>query len=191
MFPRISVTSWFWQSAAGMGDDKSLDTVPSYPITISAGEVREFSKLSIDIDKLKLQGDGIAVVPISIESGVTGVVLIGNGKYSNAPEDGTNLKGGSEQRCCDSIRRMRIRLLRLSNGKTEADKGAAELAEHIVAATFRHCYHRGMDALVPAEKAIAATLYSQEIGDVLISITDKDSVVYNFTNQAKLYKKKK
>ena len=167
-----------------------MDSEPSYPITISASEVREFPKLSIDFDKLKLQGDGITVVPISIESGVTGVVLIGNGKYSYAPEDGTNFEGRFRAALLRFNPKDADSIIKLSNGKTEADKGAAELAQHIVAATFRHCYHRGMDALVPAEKAIAATLYSQEIGDVLISITDKDSVVYNFTNQAKLYEKK-
>jgi hypothetical protein len=40
------------------------------------------------------------------------------------------------------------------------------------------------------ERAFAVSLFSSELGDVLISIADTSSTVHNFTDHVSLYEKK-
>src|SRR4051794_2665688 len=82
-------------------------------------------------------------------------------------------------------------ILKLTEGKPINDKGAAEMGRHLLASTFRHCYHRGQDALVPPKDAIAVDLYSREHGNLLISADKKVAVIYNFTERAEMYAKKR
>jgi hypothetical protein len=74
-------------------------------------------------------------------------------------------------------------------GKAVADKGAVALAKAILGAVWSHCWYGDPDALIPTEGAIAADVFSQELGDVLFSGDDKTSVVYNFTEREQLYEK--
>jgi hypothetical protein len=170
--------------------DDVLKSMPSFPISISAKEVHEFPKLSIDFADVKLEGEGITVVPVSIESGVTGIVLIGSGTYSYSPEPGKNFDGHFRSAMLRFNPEDADAILKLSTGKSTPDKGAAEMARHLLASTFRHCYHRGNDALVPPKGAIAVDLYSKERGNILISADAAVRVVYNFTERAEMYAKK-
>jgi hypothetical protein len=54
---------------------------------------------------------------------------------------------------------------------------------------FRHCWHRGMDALIPDAGSLAANVYSTSQGDLLISTGPKSAVVHSFTDKATLYAK--
>jgi hypothetical protein len=172
------------------GREDALISEPSYPITVSAKEVREVVNLSIDFANLKLSGEAITVVPISIESGVTGLVLIGNGTYEYKPEGGKNFTGGFRAAMLRFNPSDADAILKLSNAQPTVDRGAAEMAKHLLASTFRHCYHRGNDALVPPAGAIAADLYSNELGEILISSNGMTTIVYNFTTRAMLHEKK-
>ena len=44
--------------------EEPLKSMPSFPISINAKEVREFPKLAIDFANVKLRGEAITVVPI-------------------------------------------------------------------------------------------------------------------------------
>jgi hypothetical protein len=170
--------------------EDSLDKTPSYPITMSASEAREFPSLAIDFGNLKLQGDSITVVPISSEQGVTGAVLIGDGTYSYTPEAGKSFDGQFHSALLRFNPKDADAIIKLDAGKKTVDKGASELAQLVVAGDFRHCYHRGKDALIPPEHAIAADFYSHELGEMLISLTESTSVVHNFTDGTTPYEKK-
>ncbi|HEY4232225.1 MAG TPA: hypothetical protein VGM76_02255 [Lacipirellulaceae bacterium] len=177
-------------AAAAKADDTPTSTIPSYPITLSASEVREFPAIAIDFGNLKVAGDSFTVVPISTELGVTGAVLIGNGTYTYAPEAGKTFAGRFHTAMLRFNTKDADSILKLDSGKKVVDKGASELAQLVVAGAFGHCYHRGKDALIPPEHAIAADLYSQELGNILISADDKIALVHNFTTRATLYEKK-
>ena len=163
------------------------DPMKPYPITIKADSVREFATLAVNFGKLKLNSKAITVVPISTDAGVTGAVLIGNGTYDYAPADGKEFSGHFRAAMLRFNPRDADAIIKLSEGKSVTDKGAAELAKAVLGLTFRHCYHAGQDALIPAEHAIAADVISQEVGDVLMSSDDKTDVVYDFTGKKKLY----
>jgi len=171
-------------------DDTPLDSIPSYPITISASESREFPALAVDFGNLKLQGDSLTVVPISTELGVTGAVLVGDGTYSYTPEAGKTFAGQFHSAMLRFNPKDADSIIKLDAGKKIVDRGASELARLMVAGTFRHCYHRDKNALIPPEHAIAVDLYSKELGDILISADDKIAIVHNFTTGATLYEKK-
>ena len=185
----LLVTVFALICAVGRADDTPAKLQP-YPIKIDVSDMREFSKLEIDFAKLKLQGESIVVVPISIETAATGAVLIGNGTFSYTPEGGKNFAGRFRTALLRFNPKDADSIIKLSTGKSTLDKGAGALSELLIADTFRHCYHSGKDALIPPEHAIAADLFSQELGDVLISIADTTAAVYNFTDRSMLYEKK-
>lgn len=165
------------------------DPGQSYPITVSATKVRMFDTLSVQFANLKLEGQEIFAVPITTEVGVTGAVLVGRGKYNYTPEAGKSFAGDFHAVMLRFNPKDADAVIKLSSGKAVADRGAAELAKAILAKSFRHCYHAGEEALIPSETALAADLFSRQLGEVLFSGDDKIAVVHNFTTGKTLYNK--
>jgi hypothetical protein len=178
-------------SSVALSDEPSATAMQSYPIKIVASQAKEFAKLDINFANLKLQGEGIVVVPISIEPGITGAVLLGNGTYSYSPEPGTDFDGHFRAALLRFNPKDADAILKLDTAKSITDKGAGELSRVVALAAMRHCYQSSGDALIPPEHAFAATVYSQELGDLLISINDTSPVVYSFSDRKELFKKKK
>src|SRR5579862_9754716 len=92
--------SWIFSAsliAAMAVETSGQDTKPirptSYPIALKADEVREFVPLNIDYAGLRILSAGLAGIPIMIEPGVTGMVLIGNGSFRFAPDAGEPIEG--------------------------------------------------------------------------------------------------
>ena len=168
------------------GPNQELD---SYPIKLDTSHTREFSSLKIDFANVTLKGDSMIVVPILIQPGVTGAVLIGNGTYSFAPEAGKSFEGKFRAAMLRFNPNDQDAIIKLESGKLITDKGAGELARRIVEGTFRHCYHSGMEALIPPASAFAANLYAQE-GDLLISVDGKNAVDFNFSDRSQVYNTK-
>jgi hypothetical protein len=177
-------------SASTAKSEDSMEKMPSYPINVKASDAREFQSFAIEFANLKLRGDSITVVPISTEQGITGAVLIGDGDYSYAPEAEKKFDGRFHTALLRFNPKDAESIIKFSAGKKTDDKGASELAQVLIAGAFRHCYHRGKDALIPPEGALAADLYSRELGDVLISVAEPTIVVHNFTDGTTMYEKK-
>src|SRR6516225_1671066 len=115
-------------------DDQRPDLSRSYPIKVGGSMAKSFSKLDIDFAKLKLHGEAITAVPILIEPGVTGIVLLGNGTYGYAPEPGKNFDGHFRAAMLRFNPKDAGAILKLSAGESITDKGAGELALSIVVA---------------------------------------------------------
>jgi hypothetical protein len=186
----LLATAIIMVSAYARSEDAPNSSMPSYPITASASEAREFSPLAVDFGNLKLNGTALTVLPISTEVGITGAALIGDGTYSYEPEPGKSFSGRFHSGILRFNPKDADAIIKFDDGKKTTDKGANELAQLLIAAGFRYCYHRGKDALIPPEHAIAAQLFSQDIGNVLISADEKTIVVFSITNHAMLYEKK-
>jgi hypothetical protein len=177
-------------AAVALSAEPSADAMKSYPIKIVASQAKEFAKLDINFANLRLQGETITAIPIAIEPGITGLVLLGNGTYAYSPESGKDFDGHFRAAMLRFNPKDADSILKLDGGKSITDKSAGELAHAILLAAMRHCYHSSGDALVPPEHAIAATLYSKELGDVLISIDGTTSIVYSFTDGQELFERK-
>jgi hypothetical protein len=168
-------------AAAATNPDKS------YAIELKPDSVCEFATLSVDFGKLKLKGKAITVVPIWTAVGVTGAVLLGQGEYSYVPTVGKTFTGHFRAAMLRFNPKDADAIIKLANGKALADKGAVELARAVVNTVFRHCYHAGQEALIPPEQAIAADVYSQELGEVLMSGDESMGIVFDFASRKQLY----
>jgi hypothetical protein len=164
----------------------AADPNKSYPIELKPDSVSEFAKLAVQFGNLQLNGEAITVVPISTEVGVTGAILLGNGTYLYKPAGGIEFRGHFRA----AMLRFNPKVAHAISGKAIADKGAIELSKAVLGAVFRHCYHAGQEALIPPEGAIAANVFSQELGDVLFSSSADTDVAYSFSDRKMLYEKK-
>ena len=162
----------------------------SYPITLDAEDVHEFAKLSIQSNGLTLTGTDILVVPIRCEPGVTGAMLIGKGEYKFSPDDGDELKGVFRAAMLRFNPADQPRLLPLDGTKPTTDHAALAMSKHLLDNVFRHCWHSGMNAVIPDAGSFVANVYSKTHGDLLISTSPKASVAHSFTENRSLYTKK-
>ena len=170
--------------------DKPIGEMPSYPIKISPEEVREYSKLTINYQNLRLKSGSTSLLPISCERGITGVLLIGDGTYRFAPQGGKVIEGRFKAAMLRFNPKDQAAIVSLDKGKKVTDRGTYEMSRHLLNDVFRHCWHQGMNALIPGERSIAAVLYSKEHGDLLISADEREAVAYSFTDRKMLYEKK-
>jgi hypothetical protein len=176
--------------AAASSPSESPQQARSYPIKVDPSEVYEFPRLAIKSQGFELETGPATVVPIACEPGVTGFVVLGSGTFKYAPPGGQPFEGQFRAAMLRFNPKDQPALLPLTNGKTVTDGGAAELSQHVLRGVFRHCWHRGMEALIPPEGSIAAVLYSREHGDVLVSDDGRTAVVHSFTERKTLYERK-
>lgn len=165
------------------------DPNASYPISTNANGVREFATLKIEFGKLKMSGQNITVVPISTKVGLTGAVLLGNGKYTYAADSGKIFRGEFHAAMLRFNPKDAEAIIKLNDGKSAGDRGAVALSKAVLTSSFSHCYFSNGDALIPPPRTIAADVYSRELGDVLFSGDDSMAVVYNFSSRKQLFEK--
>jgi len=159
----------------------------SYPITLSADDVYELSDLNVQLNGLRLTSDRVTAVPIRTEVGITGVMLLGNGEFQYAPEDADEISGHFRGAMLRFNPDDQPRLISFNKTTAETDQAAYEMSRHLLNNVFRHCWHSGMDALIPDSGTLAANVYSREHGALLISTSETSTAVYNFTERKQLY----
>jgi hypothetical protein len=166
------------------------EKMKSYPVKLSADDIREFPKLAVDFGKLQLRTDAVNIIPLSSKVGITGLVVIGNGKFHYAPEEGKEFDGNFRSILLRFNPKDLDTIVKLDEGKKVTDKGLYETARSFVNSTMRHSWQSNGDALIPPTGTMSADLYTQEFGDVLISFGENNAVVYNFSDRKELYEKK-
>jgi hypothetical protein len=166
------------------------ETPKSYPITFQADDVHTIANLSIELNDLKLTGSNMIVIPIRCQPGITGAMLIGKGDYEFAPADGDAIKGVFRAAMLRLNPVDQPKLLPINDGEATTDYAVHEMGRHMLDNVFRHCWHSGMDALIPDAGSLVANVYSTTQGDLPISTGPTSSVVHSFTDKATLYTKK-
>jgi len=166
------------------------DTPKSYPITLEANDVHEIAELSIESNGLTLTAKDVLVVPIRCEPGVTGAMLIGNGEFRFSPAYDDEIKGIFRAAMLRFNPADQPKLLPLDKSNATTDHAAHEMSQHLLNNVFRHCWHSGMNALLPDAGSFVANIYSKTHGDLLISTGPKSTVVHSFTADETLYPKK-
>jgi hypothetical protein len=169
------------------GQDAKPARPISYPITLNADEVREFAPLKIDYAGLQLSSAGISGIPITVEPGVTGVMLIGNGTFRFAPDDGELIEGNFRAAMLRFNPKDQHAILSMDKLPATRDRAVYEMSNNLLKQSIRRCWQSGGEALIPDEGSFAAVVYSREHGELLISISKKSSVVYSFSDRKKLY----
>lgn len=166
------------------------DTPKSYPVTLEANDVHEIAKLSIESNGLTINGTDVVVVPIRCEPGVTGAMVLGKGEFKFAPDNGDEIKGVFRAVMLRFSPTDQPKLLPLDDTKPTTDQAALAISIHLLNNVFRHCWHRGNQALIPDDGSFVANVYSTTHGDLLISTGSKATVVHSFTENKTLYPKK-
>jgi hypothetical protein len=161
----------------------------SYPITFEANDVHTVD-LAVEVNSLKLTGTDLIVIPLRIESGITGAMLIGNGEYVFSPEDGDEIKGKFRAAMLRFHPDDQAKFLTIDPQQATTDLAAHEMGRHMLDNVFRHCWHRGNEALIPTSGSFVANVYSTTQGDLLISTGQESSVVHSFTDKKTLYASK-
>lgn len=187
---RLAVFCGVIASTVLVSGEENLAKLASYPIKLNPAEVREMPKLDIQLNGLHIEAGPVLLLPISCEKGVTGSVVIGNGKFRYAPEKGEPIEG--------QFRSLMLRfspddseiLVPLANAGKITDAGTVEMSRHLLKTAFGRCWHRGPEALIPPAGTLSADVYSKEHGELLIATDTKSATVYNFTANKMVFEKK-
>jgi RNA polymerase sigma factor (sigma-70 family) len=184
------------QSPPAKAKDQAADQMASYPFKIDPEDVYEFSELTIDYREFHLKTGPVSVVPISTERGITGVMVIGNGTFRNAPEKGKVFEGQSRAVMLRFNPEEQPAIVPLEKGKRVRDLGILEMSRQLLQVVIRHCWQsskdggRRQEVLIPPKGSFAAVLYTKEHGDLLISGDERIWTIFNFTDRKTLYEKK-
>jgi hypothetical protein len=162
----------------------------AYPIKLEADDVHEIAELSIETNGLTVTAKNVVAVPIRCEVGVTGAIILGAGEYRFSPADGDEVQGEFRAAMLRFNPDDQAKFLPLDKAKVTTDHAAHEMSRHLLNNIFRHCWHSGMDALIPDRGTLAANVYSKTHGDLLMSTGPKASVAHSFTTGQTMYPKK-
>jgi hypothetical protein len=116
-------------------------------------------------------------------------MLLGDGEFAFAPAGGEAIRGKLRAAMLRFHLADQARILPLENGNVMTDRAAHEISQHLLGNVFRHCYHSGMNALIPDAGSLAANVYSRTHGDLLISTALEVAVVHCFTDGKTLHKR--
>jgi hypothetical protein len=188
LYPLIIVISAVlaWLPAAADAQEKPK----SYPISLQGDDVFELEKLSIDSNGLTLSGENMTVIPIRCVPGITGAMIIGKGEYSFKPKDAGEIKGVFRAAMLRFNPADQATLLPLEGKESSTDYAVLAMSRHLLDNVFGHCWHSGMDALIPDAGSFVANVYSTTAGDLLISTGPQSNVVHSFTDNKTIYPKK-
>jgi hypothetical protein len=162
----------------------------SFAITLKADDVHELAELKIEANGLTLTANNVLAVPIRCELGITGAMLLGDGKFAFTPKDGEAIKGQFRAAMLRFAPGDQENLMPLKTANVVTDRAAHEMSQHLLNNVFRHCWHSGMDALIPDAGSLVANVYSRTHGDLLISTGLGSSVVHSFSDGQTLYANK-
>jgi hypothetical protein len=73
--------------------DQPVEQMVSYPFTTDPDKVYEFPTLTVDYRDFHLKAGRVSVVPIAIERGSTGAMVIGDGTFRYTPEADKVIEG--------------------------------------------------------------------------------------------------
>jgi hypothetical protein len=164
-------------TSTAMAQDGPIKPLPTFPIEVNSADVYEYPKLTIEFHGFHLEAGPVSVVPITCEPGITGAMLIGAGTFRYTPAEGRPIEGHFRSAMLRFNPVDQAKILPLDRGTRVTDRGIAEMSRQLLNYVFRHCWHGGMEALIPPEGILAAVLYSKEHGDLLISNIGKEVVL--------------
>jgi hypothetical protein len=159
----------------------------SYPVSLNPHEVREFAPLEVSLNDVTLTSSAISGIPMACEPGITGMMLIGDGKFRFSPKDGDVIEGQFRAAMLRFNPKQQEEILPLGKNPPVADHAVHEMSSTLLKQTMRRCWQGNGDALIPDEGTLAVVVFSREHGELLISTGKASTVVFNFTTKKKLY----
>jgi hypothetical protein len=183
-------------TALALAQDPLVAQMDSFPFRIDPNDVYEFPELTVAYQDFRLEAGPVSVVPIATERGITGVMMIGNGRFRYTPEKDRLIEGQCRAAMLRFNPEEQAAIVPLAKGKRVSDRGISEMSRHMLQVVIRHCWQssleggRRQEVLIPPRGAFAADLYSKEHGDLLISFDERMATAYDFTDRKTLYEKR-
>ena len=139
--------------------------------------------LSFKTDSVTFTANNCRILEIKTISGVTGYYVEGDANIQVKTKE-------MNEKCTAAMLRFNPldadSLVIIENLKELQDDEFVKSSLTVLKSTFRHCYHSGMDAIIPDSGVYAVNFFSPRIGEVLVSHDKKEMVYYNFTLRTKL-----
>jgi len=144
--------------------------------------------IEIKTSEMELECKDCKVFEIATKSGVTGIYMAGKGKMKiNGRKISDNFSG-----CMVRFHPKDYASLVQYRGKqTLKDEGFNTATTKILQSLFRHCYHQGMNAIIPPQGTYAANFLAENYGDLLASFSPEEHLVYSFSEKKELFHSKK
>jgi hypothetical protein len=157
----------------------------AYPIKVE--QALTFESLSLSLNRVLLHAGKGTVVLIECEKGVTGVVLLASGSFTYATKDTESIH--------DTFTNALLRfnpedyqsLVVTVGAKTVSPAELMEQTTGILRRSFVRLYHKGNDALIPPAGVLGGVLYTNTMGDIIISEGGERAGVYSLTDRRVLF----
>jgi hypothetical protein len=122
-------------------------------------------------------------IEIKTESGLTGIFITGEGEYK-VPEKNISDKFYS---CMVRFNPADYgKIMQIEGIKKHMSEQDIQASVQQLKAVFKHCYHAGMNALIPPQGAYAMNFTGGNYKDLLVSTAPEKKVVFDFAT-AKSY----
>ncbi len=146
-------------------------------------KVYKAKSFTFKTDSVDFVASNCKIFEIRTISGVTGYYLEGDA--------GIKIEAKKlSERCTAAMFRFNPldidSVITIVNLKEMQDDEFVNASLKVLKSTFRHCYHAGMDAIIPDPGVYAVNFFSPKIGEVLVSRDKKEMIYYNFTLRTKM-----
>ncbi|MBK5285907.1 MAG: hypothetical protein JJE25_10950 [Bacteroidia bacterium] len=140
-------------------------------------------KFYFENTEVKFECQECKYLEIKSSSGVSGFFILGKGTYILKKRNITDVVSGCMIRLNPADINTFISITSKENIK---DAGFLSLSRKILNDVFRHCYHAGMNALIPDKGIYALNFFGEKYGDVLITLEKNKLLIYSFTEKREL-----
>jgi hypothetical protein len=134
-------------------------------------------------DSVVYEAKNCKIFEIRTVSGVTGYYIKGDGIIQVKTKD-------LNEKCTAAMFRFNPldidSLIKMENVKVLEDDVFFKESITQLKTTFKHCYHSGMDAIIPDREVYAVDFISSRLGEILVSHDKKEMIYFNFTLRTKM-----
>lgn len=163
------------------------DASEAYPVELKPDDVYHITNLAIEVNNLRITADAVTVMPIRCEKGITGCMILGDGRFHFQPDGKSDLKGQFRGGLFRFNPARQEQFIQFNKGEATTDHATHAMCTHLLKPLLNHCWQSNGKALIPDTSVFAACMYSKDHGDLLISTQEDSFVVYNFSKRERLY----
>ncbi|MFN0189252.1 MAG: hypothetical protein ACKVQV_11175 [Bacteroidia bacterium] len=153
------------------------------PVEWLTPKIYKAKSFTFKSDSVLFKAKNCKIFEIHTNSGVTGYYLEGDAVINIETKQ-------LNEKCTAAMFRFnpidKDSLITFENQKETHDDKYFNSTLNILKSTFRHCYHAGMDAIIPDQHDYAVDFFSPKLGEVLVSHDKKEIFYYNFTLRTKM-----
>ncbi|MCX6144209.1 MAG: S41 family peptidase [Ignavibacteriales bacterium] len=164
----------------------SLAFSQAFPVKIEKALV--FDSLCIHHQRLRIDIGKGGLALIECEKGVTGAVILANGRFSFATEGDQSIRDDFAEAMIRFNPTDYLVFIRPAKAQTGSHGQIVDRSREVLERNFRFLYHSGKDALIPDEGILAGVLSGKTIGDVIVHEGgQKPSIVYSIKEKRVLF----